>query len=388
MTPRPNRAAARPALTLLAVVLVLAACQPHRTSAAGKSQATSPSPPRPPGTAAQPLLPVAHWRSLFDETEPGTSADDERLSQSHDSVDFYDLAYTLDGLGSMFEATGDFSYVRPAFRYVTNMMNSAQPSVTLPDSSFKDGFLGWASAANNDDETPLFESYAWRYVTRLLRLVQPALAHASADIQREFDRILSFTETNIVGKWLTRGANAYIYRSRTHMAAHWAMIALDLSRLTAKPDLRASCLQIVANMDDHLPNYPSSLHAQVRPNPRDPAAAWWSDEWGSTDGPGQDVAHGNGVVAYMVESHDLDGSWSANDMARLSRTLTEVLLRSDGSHPEYLDGSGKGNGWLSDGFVKLGRFDAAVQAALESYSVQNAQYYAAMAANARILGTG
>jgi hypothetical protein len=97
------------------------------------------------------------------------------------------------------------------------------------------------------------------------------------------------------------------------------------------------------------------------------------------------VAHGNGVVSYVVEARDLDAGWSQQDVARLSRTLTAFLLVRDGRFPEYVDGTGRSNGWLADGWVKLGRYDPATQAALETYPVQNNQYFAAMAVNAHIL---
>lgn len=366
----------------LAALLVLAGC----TSApGGPSAENAPTPQPAPSSPTQTLLPVAHWRELYDDVATDVRKDSEQLSTSSDSWDFYNLSYSIDSEGSMFEATGDFSYARQGLLYATNMIASAKPSRSLRTSSFKDGYLGWVSAENDDDETPLFESYAWRYVTRLLRLLQPVLSQAPSDLQAQYAAVLKFTETNIVKKWLARGANDYIYRSRTHMAAHWAMIALDVSRLTADPTLRARCEEIVSNIDDHLPNYDSSLRAQLKPNPREPDAYWWSDVWGEFDRPGQDVSHGSGVIAYVVESRDLDADWTAEEVAHFSRTLTGFVLGSGGRFPAYVDGTGQDNGWLADGWVKLGRYDPSVQAVLEGYPVQNEQFYAAMADNAYLL---
>jgi hypothetical protein len=61
------------------------------------------------------------------------------------------------------------------------------------------------------------------------------------------------------------------------------------------------------------------------------------------------------------------------------------VIGTNGKYPEYVDGSGSGNGWLADGFVKLGRYDERVQLKLQDYGVQNAQFYSAMAVNAKIL---
>jgi len=68
--------------------------------------------------------------------------------------------------------------------------------------------------------------------------------------------------------------------------------------------------------------------------------------------------------------------------------LTEFILRDDGTSAEYVDGTGDGRGGFADGFVKLGRFDPAVQIRLQEHGVQNAHYYAGMALNAAVLRIG
>jgi hypothetical protein len=286
----------------------------------------------------------------------------------------------------MFEATRDTAYARQSLHYINNMIATARPSSSLASSSFHDQFAGWTSTSNNGEETPLYESYAWRYVTRLLRVMKPTISTVDPDLRAQYEHVLAFTENNIFDKWFTRGANKYIYRSRTHMAAHWASIALDLSLLTTDPGRRARCLEIVRNIDDHLPNYPSSLRGQLRPSSSDSTAYWWSDVWGETGGPGQDIAHGNGVIAYVVEARDVNAGWSSDELTRFSRTLTDFVIRPGSYHPRYVDGSGHDRGGIADGFVKLGRYDRAVQSALQAYPVQNFQYYASMAVNAEKLG--
>ncbi|MFI0479743.1 hypothetical protein [Actinomadura sp. 9N215] len=332
------------------------------------------------------LLSVKYWRGVFDAGASASHAESERLSQSRDSSDFYPLAYSIDELAGMFEATGDLRYARRALRYTGNMIGSARPSASLPTSTFKDAFLGWVSPGGGGDEIPLYESYVWRYVTRLLRLLRPGIRSAPHDVRADYTRILAFTETNIVDKWRVRGADAHIYRSRTHMAAHWASIALDVSMLTADAARRAACAEIVRNIDDHLPNHRSSLRQQLRPGRPDPAAYWWSDVWGETGGHGQDVGHGNGVIAYVVEARDTNAGWSAREVARFARTLTHLVAGSGPRYPMYVDGTGVDNGWIADGFVKLGRYDPALQAKLQTYGVQNSQFHAAMAVNAARLG--
>lgn len=370
--------------SLVVILLVLAtiatSCSTIRPAAETVSAA-----PRPPAPT-RPLTTVGTWQARFDAAMAGNRPEARRLAGSTDSEDFYTLAYTIDALTSMVEATGERRYADEALGYVTTMMDSARPSSSLPDSSFSDDHLGWASSSEGGNEVPLYESFCWRYVARLLRVIQEGPLGQDRQLAATAARVQAFADTEIVDKWMSRGVKDYVYRSNTHMASHWAYITMELARLTTDPERRARYRQVVSDIDNHLPNYPSSLRQQMRPARGDPDAYWWSDEWGETDGPGQDVAHGNAVVNYVVESNHLGSGWTAQDMRRFSNTLTSFVLRPAGRHPEFVDGTGNANGWIADGFVKLGRFDPAVQAQLEDYDVQNEQYYASMAANARLLG--
>lgn len=367
---------------LIIGVAVVAAC----ATAGGPPPAPAPPPPQPSG----PLLSVEHWQAKFDDDAPGLRANNLSLSRSTDSWDFYTLSYSIDAFAGMFEATGETRYADVALGYLEDMVASARPSSSFPRSSFGDDYLGWVSQQPGvrGREVALNESYCWRYATRLLRVLRASPLYQDPVYRGRYDRLLAFAETDIFEKWYSRSADDFIYRSRTHTAAHWAYIALDLAELTTDESRRARYLEVVRNIDHGLPNYPSSLRAQLRASPTDPVAYWWSDIWGEFRGPGQDVSHGNGVISYIVEARDVDGGWSAGELAGFSRTLTSFVLGADGRYPEYVDGSGSGNGWIADGFVKLGRYDPAVQAVLQDYGVQNAQYYAAMAVNAKILETG
>jgi hypothetical protein len=102
--------------------------------------------------------------------------------------------------------------------------------------------------------------------------------------------------------------------------------------------------------------------------------------------PGQDVSHGNNVIAYLVEAHRLGVEWTATDMQKFVRTLKDHVWKSGGGYAAYVDGSGTGNGWINDGFVKLGRFNVTVQKRLEQYTVgRGMQLYGNGALNALLL---
>ena len=337
-----------------------------------------------------PLRPASHWAELYAggwDFEYESSLPETR---SADSWDHYDASYVVDANTAMFRATGERRYLDRALEYVENVMGSARDSSSLPESQFRDRYRGWASMRPDLDhpgeEVPLYESYFWRYATALLVVMQedPAIRR-DAGYHARYQRLLDFAEVHIFEKWYSRGALQYIYRERTHMAAHWALIALNLSLATEDAARRTRYRQVVDNIDLHLPDVRASLHGQMRRNPVEPTAYFWSDVWRSARRPGQDVSHGNGVMAYIVEACDRGWTWTTDDMAAFSALLTKVIGPGGRRYAAYVDGSGSDNGWFSDGFVKLGRFDAAVQRRLEDHQVVNLQFAANMALNARIL---
>jgi hypothetical protein len=340
------------------------------------------------GTSTTTTHPMSYWKSQFDSGDAKYVSQNLPLSKSGDSWDHYNLAYAIDAETSMYQATGQSQYLDHALAYVQNMIATAKPSSTFAGSQFRDGYRGWVSQRSDvrGQEVPLFESYAWRYATQLLvDMRSNPTTYNNASYRAQYNSILAFAQTNIFDKWFHRGANAYLYRNRTHMAAHWAYIASNLSRLETSSTRLAQEKTVVSNIDLHLPNASSSLKAQMKPSPVNPNAYFWSDVWGSTSRPGQDVAHGNGVISYVVAAHDAGNpDWTASDMAKFSATLTTAVTPAGRAPAAYVDGSGSGTGWVSDGFVKLGRYSSAVQKHLESANLTY-QVIANMALNASIL---
>jgi hypothetical protein len=378
----------RRAVLLLAVTSLTAASASPRTEVPAV-MTPLPAPaavPRPPVK----LKPVAYWSEVFEESWDYSYRTSLPGSRSADSWDHYELSYSVDAAIAMFRATDDTRYLDRALEYVENVAGAAKPSSALPRSQFRDSYRGWASMRPDldrpGDEIPLYESYFWRYGTALLVAMRehPAIAR-DARYRDRYERLLRFAEVDVFEKWYSRGPADYIYRERTHMASHWALIALNLSLVTGDPARRARYLQVAENIDLHLPGTGASLRGQLRRNPVEPTAYFWSDVWGSARRPGQDVSHANGVMAYVVEARDRGQRWTAADMAGFSALLTEVIWPGGRTYRAYVDGTGSDNGWLSDGFVKLGRFDPAVQRRLEDHEVVNDQFAANMALNARVL---
>jgi hypothetical protein len=171
------------------------------------------------------------------------------------------------------------------------------------------------------------------------------------------------------------------------MAAHWAYIAMDLSLLTTDTTRLARATEVMDNINYHLPNYDNaSLHGQMITSPVNPSAYFWNWEWGQFSQPGSDVSHGNNVMAYVVEAHDLGlGGWTDEDIQKLVVTFDEVVWPADGGpYAEFVDGSGTDNGWFIDGWMKLGRYDVGLQQRLETHDVARSDGNGAL--NAKLLG--
>lgn len=331
---------------------------------------------------------IGAWEARFRARIDIEHADNLKLARSGDSFLHYQLAYPLDGFTAMYEATGKAAYLDYALRYTTEVIDSAVASSAIANSQYRDSFMGWEADRHpnpkiDGKEYPLFESYFWRYAARMLRVMKTSgLVEQDLAYRAAYDEILAFLEVQVFDKWLTRGEDN-IYRSRTHMAAHWAFIALQLSLLTEDERRRTQAEAIFERIN-------GSLRANMKPHPDVVGGYFWHATWNQTDPPGQDVPHGNGVIAYLVEAAELREGWSLSDMRALSSTFEDAIWRQGGgrsSYAQFVDGSGKGRGWFNDGFIKLARFSPGLQERLADHTVgRNTQLFGNAALNARRLG--
>jgi hypothetical protein len=344
-----------------------------------------------PTPSAPDILGVAYWKGQFDGQATSFANYNTPKSTTGDSMDYYDMAYGVDGYVSMFEATGQTSYLTSAITLVNNVIADAVVSSSLGPAAFGDSFLGWVTQRPDlvGEEVPLFESYCWRYVTRLLTaLKNNSVVYANPTFKAHYDSILAFTEVNIFDKWYTRGLNSYIYRQNTNMASHWAYIACHLRQHTLNSTRQTRCDTIRSNIDSvGIPNYSNdSMRAKMTASlGRALSGAYsWDSDWTATARPGQDSSHACGEITWICESLDYFTVWNATDVARFGKTLTDLIMPT---HATYVDGTGSGTGWIADGWPKLGRFSVAIQQALEGYDVQSqGQYMASMCENARRWG--
>lgn len=333
---------------------------------------------------AQKIKSVQEWENSFLSIWNDEYIKAGKQSESNDSWQFYNLAYYIDGNTTMFQATGKTKYLDRALFYINNMIDSARPSKSFQYSQYKDNFLGWVNHSspglgNNGKEYPLYESYCWRYVTYLLRILDksPSLL-SDTKYKNQYDKILNFTKENIYNKWATRG-KSNIYRSNTHMFSHWARIAVDLWEITGETKYSVVFKDFNLKMKAQFQSLTTNNKTLVT----------WCAPWGKRTGVYQDVNHGNAVIGTIIEMYELNVSYNRNDIDHLINLINNIIWKDKNNYAEYFDGSGKGTGWFTDGFIKLGRYNKELQIKIENHKKgRTTQFFGNGALNAIILTKG
>lgn len=348
------------------------------------------------------IVPVTTWEEKFNKFQ-GREKELQNYnnwSKWNDSYWYYFLGNAIDGFTAMYEATGKMVYLDQALSYIQSVIDDAEISASFPKSQYRDNFLGWICRLTDirnpttdeknclDKEIPLYESYMCRYVTKVLRLIWQAQdPYIQQKYKNQYETILAFTEFHIFKKWYDRGLSN-LERSRTHMYSHWAYVALDLFLITRDEARKTMYRDVIDKFDIKMRN-------QIEPNPIDNSAYFWDATWSSFARPGQDTSHGNHVISYMIEAHEHNPQqfWSQEDIAKLINLSKNVLWdRSKADFKDFFDGTyatGTHTGNLqSDGFIKLGRYDASLQQIYQAYEKQKnylIQYYGNGALNAKFL---
>ena len=348
---------------------------------------------------------VEAWQELFDAefNSPRRDAEDcEALSTSTGSEqEHYFFAYCIDGLVSMWRATGDNDYLDTSLRLIEN---------TVDDAVLRgDGFRYWPGP--NDGSThPLWDSYYWRQVTHLLRVMHghPELL-AMNDYQARYEALLEFSTRDIWDKWESDGLGN-LYRSRTHMASHWARIGMDLFLITGEERYR-----VVFDNISHgtMPNYPSNLREHFIDNPEVPGAFTWSQVWGDAPSESiQDTSHAGAIVSFINEAAGQEVYWTSADVDALIQTLLVVVWDPalGGAYHQNVDGTDTTSGAFTGPYglpgrlggrlhewLHLGRHSAEIQERMETFYLDPArrnviffgyQAFGIGALNARILADG
>ncbi|MGB5819502.1 MAG: DNRLRE domain-containing protein [Saonia sp.] len=341
---------------------------------------------------------VTYWKELFDVAWASEYSDAVEKSESGNAFqEYYFLAYTIDGLIQVWQATGDNKYLDDALGLIENTIDDA-----VPMGGANSGYLGWPSDLNkygairNNEGTNLWESFLYRYVTTLLRIMnQSPNLRASGSYQARYDDILAFTKTHIWDKWYNRNSNLNdLYRSRTHMTSHWARIAMELYIIEGNQKYR----EVFDNISfAGMPNYGgASLRSRIYTNPSNPQAYSWYQTWDSNVI--QDVNHGDDIVSFWVAAYENGMYWDLNDMKALVATTNDVVWTSNSplKFAENIDGSGGSDikEVISHGMLTVGRFDENLQNRIRNHytlsSVRSREWQAMgiAALNRKILDDG
>tara|TARA_R110002167_G_scaffold129337_14_gene312227 strand:+ start:399 stop:1829 length:1431 start_codon:yes stop_codon:yes gene_type:complete len=304
---------------------------------------------------------VASWKAKFDKQfKDVDSARMMELSNSKNKFqDYYYMYYYFDGLLSIWQATGDNKYLDVMFTVVNNTIRDAVPV------AFNSSYLGWPADNSYGLDYPkngsvLFESYYWKGVATLLRMMsQSPQLMSSGKYQADFDKILAFTEKHVWDKWNEKG-NGYIYRENVHMTSHWARLGMELFIITGKQKYKT----VFDNISfGKMPGQPSNMRGRIRFNPKVPTAYTWDMSWDRNKV--EDTWHASDVVVFWILAYENGMYWTRADIDALVVTLDKVVFASKNA-PDYaynVDGSGgfdTARGRLRD-WVKLGRYNRALQ---------------------------
>lgn len=319
---------------------------------------------------------VSFWKAKFDKQyNAGDGAKMLELSMSGNKFqEYYYMYYYFDGMLSIWQATGDNSYLNTMLTVIKNTMKDAKAV------DFDSSYLGWKSDSSYGQDydkngVALWESYYWKAVTTLLRMMHhsPQLmngAYTGGAYRDEYNKILAFTEKHIWNKWEAKGSS-YIYRNHTHMASHWARMGMELYIITGKQKYK----DVFDNISfGKMTGEPSNLRDRIYANPSVPNAIAWNMVWDSNKV--QDTPHASDVVTFMILAHENEMYWSKADIDGLVVTLDKVVFPTKDA-PKYnlnVDGSGGYDvpGRLRD-WVKLGRYNKSLQNRLiNEYQSDNA----------------
>jgi hypothetical protein len=352
--------------------------------------------------------PVSVWEVEFQADWANELSFALPLSTSGDAYKHYQLAYAgLDANVSMWRATGNLAYLNRALTYVNNMIATAIPANTIPQNVYSDTYLGWPTltAGYSDTREQLLEQvFPWRHVATLLRAMRnvPSVYGDTSPggYREQYDDILSFTEVNILDKWRSRG-NSRLYHGTVHIDSHTALIALAVKQLSTNSTYVTNATTILNNIT--VSGLPSGAPVGVgesinsalgkRVNPYDALSWWWAYDYSNTTANVSDSSHGAAVAEYMVECFGGGYFWTQAQVQKMVRTHYVIILKDDAVAPftyyNYVDGTGTGDGWLNNGWVKLGRYDVATQQRMEIHPLyRNTTFLGNGALNAAfLLGT-
>lgn len=331
---------------------------------------------------------VDYWKQMFDEewVDDDYQVDSidalEKAQSKNINQEYYYLGYYIDGLVKIWQATGDNDYLDEALSLI---------NITVDDAvDLGNGYLGWPN--NENDGYALWDSFYWRYVSTLLRIMyQSPNLRATGNYQQQYEELLEFSEKNIWERYETLGVSNF-YRINTHMSSHWARIGMELYIITGKEKYKTVFDNIsYGTMVDR----PSNLRNQFKYNSQVPTAYTWSQRWDIDQI--QDTSHAGAIVSFVITAYENDMYWDKADIDALISTVKDVIWKEEYETQFMYNVDGTGgydlHGRLHD-WLNLGRYDESLQQRIkDDYTGKNLTFYGIQplgiaALNAKILEDG
>lgn len=324
-------------------------------------------------------LNLSFEKSFFEKKYKGKETVSERMKlvSENSDLDAYRLMMfgkNIGGLIKMYEVTEKKKYMKEAVNIVNSVLLHAKKGEEIVNNleSFKDDYKGWAYAKTGK-ETPLFEGRFLRYVAQMTFILRidknfkedPFFIDRS-NFFLDYLRIHGWEKWYIRGNKKQLGCYPFLFRSRTHMTSHWAIVALYLRELSQNQ-------REIEQYEDFLIKYDKQLRDNLKIVGKN--TYYWNMTWDNPWPYGskchraaikslpQDVAHGNHVVAYVVEAYKMKwGKWNKEDLTRFCNTVKYLVYdKKKERFNAYLDGRFKkefADGIrMSDGFQSLIYYD-------------------------------
>lgn len=316
------------------------------------------------------------------------------IASTKDGVQLYNLQLGMDGVLSMFEATGDRVVLDMALEYATNVMDGAH---VIEGGHYEaDGFLDWEVTSGGQPRARrqgflLYDFQIGSSLSRLARIIHEFESlQSDAALQKFGDELTDFVDEQIVFKWLdARNQRGWL---ETHYdvfgfwgdkTTHITNICHNLSAVMGAEN--SHCAGIEVELAEH---FRSLLVKQ------DDGAFLW-DIWAQLPADNfhraPDTSHENRTATMISQLAADTFVFDRTDIEGLGKTFTQRIWNGrtdweadpsiedspwfrnyiDGSDQSYrgalhADGPEGMSGFVYDGWVRLGQFVPEVQKAGES----------------------
>ena len=295
-------------------------------------------------------------------------------AKSGNSMSFLYLGYNINARNTMFKATKNLKYLQQNQEIILAIIEAGRN-----DNTDKGLTLSWrANSSSPKDrivvgkEVMLYEGYLFRYVSEYCYILKslngrtqltdnlPFMIEAVEFTWEKWYKRLSMTDNIISG----------MIGIRAHIGSHWATTSMYMFKLSKDSKRKKSYEKLFKIYDRSLKN-----NLKIKFD-RDTEYYLWNSTWDIEPYTNhdkirrkavaptliQDVAHGNHVIQYIIDSYNLSlNEWTLDDIKRLSNTLKiKIWSEKNMSFSDNIDGSiseieeGKQTGWKqSDGWMKL-----------------------------------